>query len=557
VSGAAAAREPRDSTAVAALITVTASIASALLAFLAQGTAHTVAAHATEYVALLAVTFCLTVTAVDVYGKGTLSFGGTGLLAVGFLLGAGPAVLAAVLVAALLYVRTLSLGAKVHRAIFNAANFSISAAAATELYRIVPTHHSAAVVTSLIAATAASTVYCGLNLGLLSFAMAMAEERPKLAIFNERFRWMVPYYVVSGPLALALVTAYQKIGVTGLLAFVLPPMTMMLSVRQYVKRTRDSVEEIHEMNAELEQANHDLRLLFDFSGKLAARTHDRAALLDYAREALVELAECDILLYEDPSAGSIPVTASGKTLASLELVDPQSSDLARWTRLSSAVLPQLATALESVDRVDEVNRRHLATIGALSHSIEAKDSYTGGHTERVAEVAVALGTRLGFAGEELKALEVGALLHDIGKIGIPEAILHKPGPLDEDEVKLMQEHPLISERILSDVGLSPIVLDIARSSHERIDGKGYPRGLLGDEIPLAARIVLVADAFDALTTDRPYRSARSVAAALDEIRAHSGTQFCPRCVAALEHVYREEPQVLGLGALRVVSSGAA
>ena len=121
----------------------------------------------------------------------------------------------------------------------------------------------------------------------------------------------------------------------------------------------------------------------------------------------------------------------------------------------------------------------------------------------------------------------------------------------------MKEHPVISEYILQEVDLDPIVLQIARSSHERMDGKGYPDGKAGDEIPLPARIVLVADAFDALTSDRPYRSARAVAAAMEELRAHAGTQFCPKVIAALEAMYREQPGMLGAAALRAVGGAAA
>jgi HD-GYP domain-containing protein (c-di-GMP phosphodiesterase class II) len=108
----------------------------------------------------------------------------------------------------------------------------------------------------------------------------------------------------------------------------------------------------------------------------------------------------------------------------------------------------------------------------------------------------------------------------------------------------MRNHPVISEYILSEVDLSPIVLEIARNSHERFDGQGYPDGLGGEQIPLPARIVLVADAFDALTSDRPYRGSRPAPAALDELRAHSGTQFCPRVVEAMEQLWREEPHLL-------------
>ena len=199
-----------------------------------------------------------------------------------------------------------------------------------------------------------------------------------------------------------------------------------------------------------------------------------------------------------------------------------------------------------------MRRTHLATIAALSRSMAAKDDYTGGHTERVAEIAVALANRLDFRGDELHALEIGALLHDIGKIGISERVLNKPGPLDQDEWALMKKHPLISEYILSSVDLPAVVRQIARWSHERIDGSGYPDGLAGDAIPLAARIVLVADAWDAITSDRPYRASRLPIEALGEIRANAGTQFCTKVVVALEELYLDAPKLLRGTTLRAV-----
>src|SRR5438094_10229475 len=177
--------------------------------------------------------------------------------------------------------------------------------------------------------------------------------------------------------------------------------------------------------------------------------------------------------------------------------------------------------------------------------MEAKDLYTGGHTERVAAVAVGLARRLGFRDEELEAIEIGALLHDIGKIGIPGHVLRKPGKLTADEWELIKRHPVISDYILSELDLHPFVRQCSRFSHERIDGAGYPDGLRGNAIPLPARIVLVADALDALTTNRPYRAARPMLGALAEIRAHTGTQFCPNVVAALEELLRKEPGVFG------------
>jgi HD domain len=209
-------------------------------------------------------------------------------------------------------------------------------------------------------------------------------------------------------------------------------------------------------------------------------------------------------------------------------------------------LQRTATAVEEIREANlSLRRAHKETIAALSRSMEAKDLYTGGHTERVAAVAVGLARKLGFRDDELEAIEIGALLHDIGKIGIPESVLSKPGKLTDDEWELIKTHPVISDYILSEIDLHPFVRQCARSSHERIDGTGYPDALAGEAIPLPARIVLVADALDALTSTRSYRAARPFLGALAEIRAHTGTQFCPRVVAALEELWRTEPGVFG------------
>jgi putative nucleotidyltransferase with HDIG domain len=344
-----------------------------------------------------------------------------------------------------------------------------------------------------------------------------------------------------------------------MLAFTMPPAMMMLSIRQYVSRTRQAVEDVRHANAELQAANsaledrnEDLHELFEFAGGLAARGHDRESLVLFAEDALSRLTGTDVRVDIGlAEAGGQPLVAGGQLLGSVSLRD--SPDDSRWQRLRDALLPQLATAVESAELVEQLRKTHLQTIAALSRSMEAKDYYTGGHTERVATVSVALARRLGFVGGDLDAVEIGALLHDIGKIGIPERILHKPAPLDDAEWEVMREHPIISETILSEIELPEIVLQIARSSHERMDGHGYPDALPGADIPLAARIVLVADAFDALTSDRPYRRGRHVRAAFAELRAHTGTQFCPSVMQALETVLLEEPAVLGVVELRAVS----
>jgi putative nucleotidyltransferase with HDIG domain len=346
-----------------------------------------------------------------------------------------------------------------------------------------------------------------------------------------------------------------------MLAFTMPPAMMMLSIRQYVSRTRQSVEDVRRANDELrnansalEERNDDLHELFEFAGGLAARGHDRESLVVFAQEALGRLTGTQVRVNVGlAEAGGQLLVAGGQPLGSVSLEESHGYDDTRWKRLRDALLPQLATAVESSELVQQVRKTHLQTIAALSRSMEAKDYYTGGHTERVATVSVALARRLGFSGADLDAVQIGALLHDIGKIGIPESILHKPKALDDDEWKVMREHPVISEYILSEVELPEMVLQIARSSHERMDGGGYPDGLAGEDIPLAARIVLVADAFDALTSDRPYRPGRPISAAFEELRKHAGTQFCPRVMKALEALLREEPVVLGTVELRAVS----
>jgi putative nucleotidyltransferase with HDIG domain len=234
----------------------------------------------------------------------------------------------------------------------------------------------------------------------------------------------------------------------------------------------------------------------------------------------------------------------------------EADDAERWQRLAPAVELLLKSAFENARLAETIRRTHLATIAALSRTMEAKDDYTGGHTERVAVIAVALAARLGYAGPDLDAIEIGALLHDIGKIGIPERVLNKPGPLTEAEWELMRRHPVISDTILSEVDLPSTVREIARWSHERIDGTGYPDGLIGDAIPLPARIVLVADAWDALTSHRPYRSARTTLEALHELCTNAGTQFCPQVIAALEELYLEMPGILGGSPLRVIDTVA-
>lgn len=188
---------------------------------------------------------------------------------------------------------------------------------------------------------------------------------------------------------------------------------------------------------------------------------------------------------------------------------------------------------ENQELLGRMHRSYLSTITSLARTVEAKDPYTSGHTERVAEIAVLLATELGVPPEELPAINVGAIIHDIGKVGVPDEILLKAGPLDPEELAEMRKHPEMSSYILAELELPPAVKQMVRNHHERYDGGGYPDGLAGEEIPLAARILSVADAFDAMTSNRPYRDALPLETACAEIVDKSGTQFCPVVVDAL------------------------
>jgi putative nucleotidyltransferase with HDIG domain len=187
-------------------------------------------------------------------------------------------------------------------------------------------------------------------------------------------------------------------------------------------------------------------------------------------------------------------------------------------------------------RAQELQRSYTATVSALSNAVEARDAYTGQHAERVAAYGTEIARAVGIRVSEHPGLEFGFLLHDIGKVAIPDAILYKPDVLTAEERALMEQHPLIGAAIVGRVGFLSGAVDVVRSHHERWDGHGYPDGLAGEEIPLTARAFAVADVLDALTTDRPYRPASTFAFAREMITAESGTQFDPRVVGAFNSI---------------------
>ncbi|OPY57799.1 MAG: Cyclic di-GMP phosphodiesterase response regulator RpfG [Pelotomaculum sp. PtaU1.Bin035] len=190
---------------------------------------------------------------------------------------------------------------------------------------------------------------------------------------------------------------------------------------------------------------------------------------------------------------------------------------------------QAALILDNTRLKIEYGQRdlYLKTITALTSAIDAKDTYTRNHSRNVARYAVSLGEGLGLSSEELMNIHYGAILHDIGKIGVPETILNKPGRLAPDEFQTIKTHPTIGANILAPIDFLGEALDIVRYHHERYDGDGYPSGLKGESIPYAARVVGIADAWDAMTSHRSYRRALSLETAIRELQEGAGGQFDP------------------------------
>ena len=216
----------------------------------------------------------------------------------------------------------------------------------------------------------------------------------------------------------------------------------------------------------------------------------------------------------------------------MRLYRPDVVELAELKRLASG--PDLAARYRAA--------------ASLAKAVDARDTYTGSHSERVSELAARVASRIGLDAEQVELTRLAGSLHDLGKLAIPEEILRKPGELTDSERLVLERHPMIGFRMLDSLGVDPVA-NVVLHHHERWDGAGYPDGLRGDAIPLGARIIFVADAYDAMTSDRVYRAKRSPEEAIAELERCSGTQFDPEIVTA----FVEDPE-LPLSAMPAIAA---
>lgn len=249
-----------------------------------------------------------------------------------------------------------------------------------------------------------------------------------------------------------------------------------------------------------------------------------------------------------------PLMAKGKVRGALVVVRIRNSHFFTQGQLSALELlaSKAAGAIETSALYDDLKESYIATVQALANAIEARDEYTRGHTERVFRLSEILARELGWGEEKLGDLRMGGLLHDIGKIGVPDSILNKPGSLTPEEIEIMKKHPETGARMIESIPFLKQALPYILYHHERHDGNGYPRGLKGDEIPYPGRLLAVVDTLDAITSDRPYRGGRLLSEAVSEIKDNSGTQFHPDVVEAcirayksgkLDHLFTEKTEI--------------
>jgi hypothetical protein len=379
-------------------------------------------------------------TRIPIYGETTISVAMVGDFAIAFLFGPAGAAIASPFVT----LATNSSGVWYKRMFNVGSEALVNIAVATFIWSLMGAGLTVDLWLIPICLAAAGLYYC-LNSSLVTLAVGLSTRSSLVAVWREKFAWLLPHCAVFGLLGLALAVAYHGLGYAGLLAFAAPPLMMRFAIKQYLDKTAANVEELRKSNIELQKANHDI-----------------------------------------------------------------------------------------LQMADQLRETYDGTLEALVSALDARDRETRGHSIRVAKYMMEIAFRMGIqpGTKEWIDMQRGALLHDVGKIGVSDSILHKPGPLTDEEWVDMKRHPKIGHDMLKEISFLSGAAGIVMAHHERFDGKGYPRGLRADEIPLGARIFVISDTFDAMTSDRPYRAALPVETARDEIIRCSGTQFDPKCVQA-------------------------
>jgi len=234
-----------------------------------------------------------------------------------------------------------------------------------------------------------------------------------------------------------------------------------------------------------------------------------------------------------------PLSNLKRTIGAVVIVFEEDKDFIRQQtlKLLHILVDFFSLSLENAYLFDDLKSAYFDTIKAITNSIEARDPYTKGHSERVARFSKAIAEELNWDKNEIELIDWGGMLHDVGKIGIPDSILNKPEKLTNDEYNKIKLHPLIGAQIVKDISFLESVIPYILEHHERFDGKGYPGGVAGENISIKGRLLAVADAFDAMTSDRPYRKALKPEDALKEISRNRGTQFDPEIALAFERAW--------------------
>ena len=243
------------------------------------------------------------------------------------------------------------------------------------------------------------------------------------------------------------------------------------------------------------------------------------------------------------SAISMPLRVKNKTIGVLNLTNFMGCDrfFESDVQFLSLLAGQAAVAIENANLYNSLQTSYLHTIVSLANALEARDPYLSGHSTKVLTYAVQIARKLGLSDREIEDIRNAAMLHDIGKIGVRDAILLKPGRLDDSEWKILRTHPEMGSNIIAPVRHLARCLPLIMHHHEAYDGAGYPSGLAGNEIPFGSRVIAVADTYDAMISNRPYREALSHEAAVTELRRVAGSQLDPDCVAAFLAVLEDEP----------------